>query len=1051
MLRPALSVNVSGGTGGGDGLGSNVSKGFRDDDEVKMAFNEVRKNPHSSRETSAFASSKGDKDVKSRAVCIALILIVLATVAVWASTTASLMMTSPIAKFALDDVNLDEVLSQRQARTATCINELSLRHSLQGKSQHAGDIEECPQVQWLAHPDHRWQDMKILVVIMATPEAVPQLDEWLGHDWLHVIIVKDTGRNNGFQLSHRHEKLARYVVELEADSPFLGSLDGRRRHWTAVARALQPLRMRNYKYTWFPETNVRMDVQSVQRMLHIAAFYDVRAGHPALGTSLGSRISAEKNSKIRGLAPVQWSGNAVEWVAGIGTVAPFFRSDAVPEVLTLLGSSLIWSMSCGPEIILGEFMAMSGARLAVISAVNYDYHSMENQDKMNACMKLHGNVISTSSMDAYRQLIAKSCPWCISTSTDAQAFAASLQQLPMDPNLPPRWRSQRFLHESRFRVLAIVVGGDDLRFEHLSGYEQFDIALVYTGTSGATFRAFSKDADFAYRLRGDKFTVARRILLEIDNWAANYEYVWFPDSNVDMTVLSLQQLVNVASRMKVTLAHPAWTRMGAREKEHVHLQDEPAFEQRQGMSVHFVNRMPMDAPLLRVDAVEYLLPTLIGDGTFLDILWPQLLRKPLTAIVDAAPYLQRATSVAPRGHETPEQLLHYGCVEDFPIKMGDKITRFQFQMLVRRNEDKDWCSIEPYRHWIDELRKPTDGVAVEEHTLAWEERALSTLRVDPTLLPLWWGQQRLAKVRGRNLIIVVAGDNSLHREWASNPSFDLCVVYFGNNMNIFKEYQEESTYAFNVKGMKWQLVRYALNNIDYRRYEYVWLPDDDITMHPDLVAKMFDLAVLYDVRLGQPAVHSFGAHYHHHVVRGNWSIHFVNFIEIMVPLLRVDSIEYLFPLWNLDMVESGYGLDSLWPQFLRRKMYGVFDATPCNHTGGKIMGGRKDTFYSRLKMDPVEELRLTMTPYDCFELWNVTEILGHVTIEEHNAAFPKMQLTAQRFTPGPKLAKERLHVRDTHMVKLPSLKAINKVQLSGSGRKTFLLPRRARSEFESGA
>jgi len=979
------------------------------------------------------------------------------TFVVWAIATINLLFTSPIARFALDDVQLSQVLEERQARTAKCIDELMFRRANLDVRSRYTHIPECTPVQWLAHPDHRWQDPKFLVVVMGTPEAVPQLDEWLGYEWLHVIIVTDP--SNSFQLSARHEKLARYVVELEANSPFLNSLQGQRRRWTAVARALQPLRMRNYKYTWFPDSNVRMDVQSVQRMLHLAVFYDVRAGHPAVGKSLGSRISASADAKAASSEnKMIWSGNAVEWVDGIGAVAPFFRSDAVGGVLTLLSNSLMWTTTCGPEIVLSEYLALAGARTAMIPMVSYDYHVMENQEKMSACMRVHGKVRSVATMEAYRQQIAGSCSWCLSKSSKSEVSAETIEQLPMDPSLPPRWRSPRFLREARFRVLIIVVADDNARFDQWSGYEQFDVALVYTGSSAAVFRRFSKDADFAYRLRGQKFSIARRLLMELEGWAEAYEYVWFPDGDIDMGPIDVQQLVNVASRLDVPLAHPAMVEssnnLGVHKLDTKYFH-EYAHEQRRGMTVHFVNRVLMAAPLVRVDAVEYLLPTFVGDGTFLDMLWPQLLRFPLIAVVDAAPYRQTPQLEIPHSTEIPAQLQLYGCVQNYALKTGDKITRFQFQMLVRRNEDKDWCVIEPYKHWFDALRKPNEDGIVEEHTLAWEDKVLQELRVDPTLQPLWWSETRLEKVRGKNLIIIVAGDTSLHRAWAKNPSYDLCVVYFGEHEQIFNMYKRESTYAFNVKGMKWQLVRYALNHLDWKQYEYIWLPDDDITMDPEFVVKMFDLAVLYDVRLGQPAVYEFGAHYQDHVVRGNWSIHWVNFIEIMVPFLRVDALEFVFPLWDIDYVESGYGLDSLWPQFLRRKLYGIIDATPCNHTGGKILGGRPASFYSRLKMDPLTELAKTMLPYDCFELWNVTEILGHVTVEEHNAAFPELQLVT---VPNDIDGADANYVHSNNgrsgnglipvrkngqrMVKLPSLKRFGNgaVRFSGSNNKAYLLP-----------
>ncbi len=83
----------------------------------------------------------------------------------------------------------------------------------------------------------------------------------------------------------------------------------------------------------------------------------------------------------------------------------------------------------------------------------------------------------------------------------------------------------------------------------------------------------------------------------------------------------------------------------------------------------------------------------------------------------------------------------------------------------------------------------------------------------------------------RNLVIVRAGDTSLDPGWLSptgDRSWDLIVSYFGDDPEKFRS---RDVIRADAKGPKWKGLHAVLaaNFPLLQRYDFVWLPDADIT------------------------------------------------------------------------------------------------------------------------------------------------------------------------------------------------------------------------------
>jgi len=187
----------------------------------------------------------------------------------------------------------------------------------------------------------------------------------------------------------------------------------------------------------------------------------------------------------------------------------------------------------------------------------------------------------------------------------------------------------------------------------------------------------------------------------------------------------------------------------------------------------------------------------------------------------------------------------------------------------------------------------------------------------------------------RNLVIVRAGDKSLHRGWgADDPGcqFHLIVSYYGADRSMFRLPQENRV---DYKGGKWDGIHALLSQrpelLD--RYEYIWFPDDDLETDRATIEAIFANMRRLALHIAQPAL-TLDSYYSHVPFLRCESFEFrlIDKIEIMAPCMRADIAAKMLPLFKQSM--SGFGFDSLWTRLYEqnRGKSAVFDALPVRHT-----------------------------------------------------------------------------------------------------------------------
>jgi hypothetical protein len=206
------------------------------------------------------------------------------------------------------------------------------------------------------------------------------------------------------------------------------------------------------------------------------------------------------------------------------------------------------------------------------------------------------------------------------------------------------------------------------------------------------------------------------------------------------------------------------------------------------------------------------------------------------------------------------------------------------------------------------------------------------------------------KPNRRNLLIVCAGDKSLHKQWVNHrKTFDIITIYYGDDPGIAKNYQEISDIFFMTKGLKIELARNVLLRhmkfdlaFNFSHYHHIWFPDDDLEfIKGNSIEDLFDMAAIADADVFQPAVanENYSLAWEATRLIPNVLAHRTNIVEVMAHGFSGEIFDqaYLSAIHVCEFMKSGWGLEPIWMKIGEAtrgrplKTY-VFDCIPVNHT-----------------------------------------------------------------------------------------------------------------------
>jgi hypothetical protein len=163
-------------------------------------------------------------------------------------------------------------------------------------------------------------------------------------------------------------------------------------------------------------------------------------------------------------------------------------------------------------------------------------------------------------------------------------------------------------------------------------------------------------------------------------------------------------------------------------------------------------------------------------------------------------------------------------------------------------------------------------------------------------------------------VISAVGKNSLHREWIKeSPDFDLHLIIYDNAYNKF--YNDTNFIAYQ-KGYKFELVYnyLAKNPVYLEKYEYFFIPDDDIQIDAANIAKLFEYMKTYNLSIAQPGLTDSYYTYEHTMKCKSTLLRYSNFVEMMTPCFSQDALKKI--LYTFNENKSGWGTEFHWPELI---------------------------------------------------------------------------------------------------------------------------------------
>eukprot|EP00935_MAST-01C_sp_MAST-1C-sp1_P001389 g1389.t1 len=210
--------------------------------------------------------------------------------------------------------------------------------------------------------------------------------------------------------------------------------------------------------------------------------------------------------------------------------------------------------------------------------------------------------------------------------------------------------------------------------------------------------------------------------------------------------------------------------------------------------------------------------------------------------------------------------------------------------------------------------------------------------IDEDLLAVFPSKPQVSPPR-QNLVFTSAGDNTSFDElWcradrAGSRSFDLWVVYYGQDPVIYSKYAEVADRIEWRKGSKFQNLYHVYQTCaaQLAQYSRIFVADDDIVMDEAAIERLFQISAEHDLWICQPAFRPESKLSHEITLRQRGTLlRYTNFVEVNTPVFSSDALVKCLEAYDERLI--GWGVDYLCLWTLgkdERRRYAVIDAVPC--------------------------------------------------------------------------------------------------------------------------
>lgn len=481
------------------------------------------------------------------------------------------------------------------------------------------------------------------------------------------------------------------------------------------------------------------------------------------------------------------------------------------------------------------------------------------------------------------------------------------------------------------KYLVIIPSGKDTYHLYNKYSRMFTLAIIYYDEGDYE----GSDADYIIKAKGPKWKLIQKALKQIPY--EKYKYIWFPDDDLRISQYDVNELFKIVDKNNLELSQPSL------------LIPNESFEEIQNI-LKLTNKYN---PIL-TDMYE------------LRTKYPKYERIINKIIYRISHYHQLKQSNNIR--ET-----HFVEVQQpiMSVKILNELKKYIMSPIVEAGFGLDdiWNRVIKKKYIIDQIStehmrdigylkyKKYEKDKITKQNLPKHFQIINKSPDEEKLEML-----RYFKFIRSNLVIIPTG-NSTYHDFTNykERTFDICIIYYGEGKeNYFKN---QSDYFFKMKAPKWKLIKCILQKIDWKLYDYIWIPDDDLVINPCEIDKLFKVAKDNNLELSQPAVAIpnmpwenvqqilkliknknniitisdlfnlrekypkkekdinkilYRISYPDLIRKGN-KIRKSEIIEIQMPLFSKTMLEKLYKYITDPIVETGFGLDILWNNKIKDK------------------------------------------------------------------------------------------------------------------------------------
>jgi len=186
-----------------------------------------------------------------------------------------------------------------------------------------------------------------------------------------------------------------------------------------------------------------------------------------------------------------------------------------------------------------------------------------------------------------------------------------------------------------------------------------------------------------------------------------------------------------------------------------------------------------------------------------------------------------------------------------------------------------------------------------------------------------------------NFLFSSVGNNTnFDSLWINDKiEYDIYVIYYGDDEDIFNKYRSKVKLIEKRKGSKFQNFKYFYDTyIDIiNKYDRFFILDDDIIFNVEDINNMFKLSKKYNLDICAPSFLSEGK-ISHSVTEHKKDIilTYTNFVEVNTPLFNVLSLHKLMNTIDYTLMEWGVDFLYIWCNGIyKQKSYAIIHCITC--------------------------------------------------------------------------------------------------------------------------